>query len=112
MFARYPSDPRAKVYCLAQVQMAELEIPSAVLEKAADWKATKSSSSLNWIYWHFINNLPAQTQPIAPILELLGTPDSSTGHSYVYASELGPRGRASLYLETDLNGRLACWGID
>jgi hypothetical protein len=92
--------------------MADLRIPAAVLEEAADWRATRSSVSLNWLYWHFINDLPAQLHSITPLLELLGKPDCINGHSYIYASELGPHGRASLYLETDLEDRLACWGID
>jgi hypothetical protein len=88
------------------------EVPDEVEKKASEWRQTRSQASLNWLYWNYINKLPAETAPIASLLALLGTPDRQTGRSYVYSSKIGPTGQAVLYLEADTLGRLASFGIN
>lgn len=92
--------------------MSAVNISPEVLRAASEWRTSRSQQSLNWLYWNFINLLPADQVPISTVVDLLGEPTNQISKCYYFVSLPGPMGQASLYLEADNQGVLSCWGMD
>lgn len=86
-----------------QLERAGLMAARRVATLSEEWKTTRSLKTLQKLQMSFLSN--ARNLPIHVVLEVMGDPDSNSGHSYTFFCFLNGARSGRVRLEADESGR-------